>query len=705
MISCGRHSSKGMAIDPSQHGEATGRIANNVNCPNERGDQTGDAMDQSVESMDTTEVGESAFTSISGEASPEIHSGRNNCTSHEGIALGRTSTGVLKLGPYILQKKLGKGAQGVVYLSHNKDAGTNHAVKLVRLPSLDSERGRKRRDRQIMHIKSEAKALQVAAHPNILALNDFVLQAKYPDPLKSSKSGGGKAQNFSAHNKVAGTDSTSGGGASSVSTVKLSHHQNEERVELEDTVEDTDISVESLSLAKEADEFFAPGEDLSAFVMDLAPNGELMLVLIHTGALPEDVARAYFAQLGSAIATCHSIGVYHRDLKPENILLDAKYQIKLADFGLAKLRDEEIWNGEKFCSTVCGTRGYMAPEVLNGKRYDPAKADAWSLGVLLFIMVSGNPPVRFAHTNDWWFRAIYCNRFDRFWQAHERLKPGVFNDASKDLLTALLDANPDKRVPVAIALQHRWLTQSPLLSSRDVEEIMKAIKTKADMAEAVEVAKSLEHKRAEVSSKNQGRNFDPFVAKHKRSVGSGGGKESGPHPKPPASKSLVPPFAQFYMLDVSLLSESSQACAALEQVVASCRLAGASRVEANARDFMVHVESSCDPVEFEEQAFVDDLDVEPTSVPTVDDVFLGEENITLELHLYQSAIEDTKVLLLEVQKLSGGTAAALGFVQRLKHKLGNAVLSNTGDELGNSITYKQPESLPKSLLLSEMLVV
>ncbi len=694
MLSCGRHSSKDVAIDPAQYKESMDDMpkVKIMDCPEETGDQTGNTMD-------TTHVDESAFTSTSGGSSPESPSNRNSEASHGDLKLGRTSHGVLKLGPYILQKKLGKGAQGVVYLSQNKETGTNHAVKLVRLPLVDSDHGRKRRDRQIMHIKSEVAALKATSHPNILSLNDFVLQVQYPQHLKSSKNVGGKVVSGTSNLKMNRLESSSGSvNLSSISTVKFSHDENQERMELDDL----DTSVDSLSMSREADEFFVPGEDLAAFVLDLAPNGELMLVLIHTGALPESIARAYFVQLGSAIATCHKIGVYHRDLKPENILLDSHYQIKLADFGMAKLRDE-TQDDVKFCSTVCGTRGYMAPEVLNGRSYDPAKADAWSLGILVFIMLTGNPPMRFAHTSDWWFRAIYCNRFDRFWQAHERLKPGMFDAESKDLLSKLLIPDPDKRATVAEALQHPWVTQRPLLSPQEVEEIMKFVKTKADKAEAVAVAKSLDNKRAEISTKNQGRNFDPFVAKSKRSVGGGGGKESCPRPRSSASKDLLPPFAQFYMLDVSLLSESSQACAALEHICAACKLAGASSAAVNARDFKVHVECRNDPVELEEE-FVDDLDVEPTSVPVVDDVFLGEGHVTLEMYLYQSTIEDTKVLLLEVQKLSGGTATAFGFVQRLKHRLGNAVLSNMDGELGNPIKYTPSESLPNSLPLSEMLV-
>ncbi len=645
----------------------------------------GTGTTQSADMMDTTR----------GRFSPELvrddtegNSDNNNGDNDGDLKLERTSQGLLSLGPYIFQKKLGKGAQGVVYLSHNKEMGTNHAVKLVRLPPVDSERSRKKRDKQISHLKAEVAALQAAPHPNILVLNDFVVQCRYPVLLKSSPSKVSKKACFK--NKNGDSDSP----VSSVSTVTLRHSENEERVELDGM----DTSEESMSTTTEADEMFVPGEEVAAFVLDLASNGELMVILVHMGALPEEIARAYFAQLSSAIATCHQTGVYHRDLKPENVLLDSHFQIKVADFGMAKLRDNNQY--DEFCSTVCGTRGYMAPEVLVGKGYDPAKADAWSVGILLFIMLSGNPPMCYAHTSDWWFRAIYCNRVDRFWQAHERLNPGIFNDLSKDLLSKLIVPDPENRITVAEALQHKWITQNPLPSPQTIEDIMRVIKTKADTAEAVEVTKSLERKRAEVSSRNQGRNFDPFVAKYKRSAGGAGIKES---PPPATLKSLVPPLAQFYMLDISLLCESSQACAVLEEIHMACKLAGASKVSVCASDFRVDVECCSGSKVVGEEVFVDDLDVEPTCVPILDDAFLGEDQVALEINLYETTVDDAKVLFLQVQKLSGGTAAALGFVQRLKHGLGKSVMSNI-DDTQDSSTYKAIEKLPTSLMPSEMLM-
>ena len=70
--------------------------------------------------------------------------------------------------------------------------------------------------------------------------------------------------------------------------------------------------------------------------------------------------------------------------------------------------------------TQCGTKGYMAPEVVAGLRYDGPLADVWSMGVILFIMLTGYPPFSMAKIGDWWFNRIYRSLHDEFWRAHLR---------------------------------------------------------------------------------------------------------------------------------------------------------------------------------------------------------------------------------------------------------------------------------------------
>ncbi|CAL9119714.1 unnamed protein product [Musa textilis] len=125
------------------------------------------------------------------------------------------------------------------------------------------------------------------------------------------------------------------------------------------------------------------------FVLEYVKGGELFNK-IAKGRLKEDVARKYFQQLISAIDFCHSRGVYHRDLKPENLLLDENGNLKVSDFGLSALAESKQQDG--LLHTTCGTPAYVAPEVISRKGYDGAKADTWSCGIILFVLMAGYLP-------------------------------------------------------------------------------------------------------------------------------------------------------------------------------------------------------------------------------------------------------------------------------------------------------------------------
>ena len=99
-----------------------------------------------------------------------------------------------------------------------------------------------------------------------------------------------------------------------------------------------------------------------------------------------------FGELTSAVAYCHDLGFCHRDLKCENILLAADLSVRLTDFGFTRPIEYDE-NGEVVLSnTFCGSAAYAAPEIIQGKAYDPRKHDSWSLGVILYIMVCGSMP-------------------------------------------------------------------------------------------------------------------------------------------------------------------------------------------------------------------------------------------------------------------------------------------------------------------------
>ncbi|KAG5006519.1 hypothetical protein AAZX31_09G084600 [Glycine max] len=179
-------------------------------------------------------------------------------------------------------------------------------------------------------------------------------------------------------------------------------------------------------------------------VLEFVTGGELFDKIARSGRLKEDEARKYFQQLICAVDYCHSRGVFHRDLKPENLLLDANGVLKVSDFGLSALPQQVREDG--LLHTTCGTPNYVAPEVINNKGYDGAKADLWSCGVILFVLMAGYLP--FEETN---LSALYKKIFKA-----EFTCPPWFSSSAKKLINKILDPNPATRITFAEVIENDW---------------------------------------------------------------------------------------------------------------------------------------------------------------------------------------------------------------------------------------------------------
>ncbi|XP_049937189.1 CBL-interacting protein kinase 5-like [Nymphaea colorata] len=179
------------------------------------------------------------------------------------------------------------------------------------------------------------------------------------------------------------------------------------------------------------------------FVMEFVRGGELFNK-VAKGKLKEDLARRYFQQLISAVDFCHSRGVYHRDLKLENLLLDENGDLKITDFGLSALA--ECRRNDGLLHTLCGTPAYVAPEVIHKKGYDGAKADIWSCGVILFVLLAGYPPFHDPNLMEM-YRKITKGDFKC---------PQWFPPEVRKLLSKVLDPNPNSRITMARIMENSW---------------------------------------------------------------------------------------------------------------------------------------------------------------------------------------------------------------------------------------------------------
>ncbi|KAJ3173308.1 hypothetical protein HDU87_007682 [Geranomyces variabilis] len=166
-------------------------------------------------------------------------------------------------------------------------------------------------------------------------------------------------------------------------------------------------------------------------VLPFVNGGELFHHLQKEGRFVEDRARFYTAELLLALECLHGYQIVYRDLKPENILLDFTGHIALCDFGLCKLNMKD---GNK-TNTFCGTPEYLAPELLLGQGYTKV-VDWWTIGILLYEMITGLPPFYDENTNDMYKKIL----------SQELTFPDEVSPVAKDLLKQLLDRDPTKRL-------------------------------------------------------------------------------------------------------------------------------------------------------------------------------------------------------------------------------------------------------------------
>jgi MAP/microtubule affinity-regulating kinase len=177
-------------------------------------------------------------------------------------------------------------------------------------------------------------------------------------------------------------------------------------------------------------------------VMEYASGGEVFDYLVAHGRMKEKEARAKFRQIVSSVQYCHQKHIVHRDLKAENLLLDSDMNIKIADFGFSN----EFTIGNKL-DTFCGSPPYAAPELFQGKKYDGPEVDVWSLGVILYTLVSGSLPFDGQNLKELRERVL---------RGKYRI-PFYMSTDCENILKKFLILNPVKRATLEQIMKDKWM--------------------------------------------------------------------------------------------------------------------------------------------------------------------------------------------------------------------------------------------------------
>ncbi|XP_005859704.2 PREDICTED: serine/threonine-protein kinase MARK2-like, partial [Myotis brandtii] len=229
--------------------------------------------------------------------------------------------------------------------------------------------------------------------------------------------------------------------------------------------------------------------------MEYAFSGTLYHYLKKCGPFSEEAARAPFRQLLSAVHYCHQKHIVHRDIKPENLLLDMGLNIKLADFGLSAVFMEEK------LTTFCGTPNYKAPELFRLEPYEAPKVDVWSMGVVLYKMLTGVRP----------FVGKTLEQLREHILSGDFSIPSFLSVPCHTLLKTMINIDPGRRPTLGVIMQDCWV------NTGEAEEMTPYIEpscTELD-PQVTQIMRTLGYEQEEIESSLTERKFNSIMGTYR----------------------------------------------------------------------------------------------------------------------------------------------------------------------------------------------
>eukprot|EP01130_Rhizamoeba_saxonica_P016755 TRINITY_DN7809_c0_g1_i1.p1 TRINITY_DN7809_c0_g1~~TRINITY_DN7809_c0_g1_i1.p1 ORF type:complete len:312 (+),score=56.93 TRINITY_DN7809_c0_g1_i1:68-1003(+) len=179
-------------------------------------------------------------------------------------------------------------------------------------------------------------------------------------------------------------------------------------------------------------------------ILEYAAGGEVYSELVEQGFFDSHTSARMVCELADALHYLHSNNISHRDIKPENLLIDGDGRVQLADFGYSV-------HSKKRRRTICGTTDYLPPEMVVRSTHDTT-VDIWSLGVLMFELLTGNPP--FTRSMDDSTRTVHSRIISLDFDY-----PSDMDEGAKDLISKFLKLIPEERIALPEVHNHPWIRE------------------------------------------------------------------------------------------------------------------------------------------------------------------------------------------------------------------------------------------------------